>query len=90
MENTGEGIFPSDLQRALSSVKIGFFRITQNPLPAMACGFKSHHRHQKGWSKKMHTRKTQEIPGFFGTQGGKKRKRQMSVEKEPALGRLRV
>lgn len=23
-------------------------RRTQNPLPEMACGFKSHHQHQKG------------------------------------------
>ena len=57
---------------------------------------------QKGRSKKMPPQKTQEKPGFFACQGAQKvqgssvdakahfRKRQMSVEKEPALGRLRV
>ena len=45
-ENTGKTIFTSDLQRASSSVKIGIFRITQNPPPAMACRFDSGYRHQ--------------------------------------------
>ena len=29
-------------------------RRTQNPLAATSCGFKSHRRHHKEWSKKMH------------------------------------
>ena len=71
-ENVGLSIFLCDLQRGSGSVKIRISCITQNPLPAMACGFESHHRHQKGSAKKIHTRKTQEFPGFFGTQGGQK------------------
>ena len=46
----GGSIFRSDLQRALSSVKIGIFRITQNPPPAMACRFDSGYRHHVGAS----------------------------------------
>ena len=48
LENMGEGIFLSDLQRALSSDKIGIFRITQNPPPAMAYRFDSGYRHHVG------------------------------------------
>jgi hypothetical protein len=88
LENTGDGIFPSDLQRASSSVKIGIFRITQNPPPAMACRFDSGYRHQKGCAKKMHTQKTQEIPGFFGTQGAKK-VQGFSVDAKPPFSRSR-